>query len=596
MPFADRELAEYPRPQLRRDNWLCLDGTWQFAYDDEDRGLLQRWYTRQGDAPFEHAIQVPFPPESQDSGMGDAAVHPVVWYRREVTLTVGRHRHVVLHFGAVDHEADVWVDGEHVGSHRGGYTAFSFDITHALRPGATHTIVVRAHDDVEDVDLPRGKQDWQPQPHVIWYHRSTGIWRTVWLETVPEQHIVDLSWQIDLDNARLDFDLELAAPPTDDTVVEVVLSLADTEMGRATTPARARRLRVSVPVPALDNGQARDAYLWTPEHPVLFDVKATLGRGDEATDVVYSYLGVRTTSTESGRFLLNGRPYTVRAVLEQGYWPDSLYTPPSVDAMRHEVELIKELGFNTARIHQKIEDPRLLHWADRLGLLLWGELPSAYRYGTRMPTAILTEWLEAVHQQRNHPSVVTWVPLNESWGVQDIASRADQQAFARALADVTRAVDPSRPVISNDGWEHQNSDIIGIHDYDHDPDTFESRYANEAARSTLVRGFGPAGRRMFVGDAEYVSQPIMITEFGGVSFQPGERREDGWGYVEEHTAAEWMRRIDGLYRAIHRSDFVVGSCYTQLTDTLQETNGLCTADREPKAPIEMIRRAVLGSA
>jgi hypothetical protein len=296
----------------------------------------------------------------------------------------------------------------------------------------------------------------------------------------------------------------------------------------------------------------------------------------------------------AGRFVLNGRPYDVRAVLEQGYWPDSGFTPPSVTAMRDEVELIRSLGFNAARLHQKVEDPRFLYWADRLGLLLWAEMPSAYAYSAASASGLLTGWLEAVRQQRNHPSVVTWVPLNESWGVQDLATDAAQRAFARAIADATRAVDPTRPVISNDGWEHASSDIVGIHDYDADAAALAHRYADAAALDRLLEGAGPAGRPLFVGGAGYLGQPVMLTEFGGIAFQPGEARADGWGYTAARDAGEWTRAIAALYDALRGSTVLAGTCYTQLTDTRQETNGLCTADRRPKAPVETLRRAVLG--
>jgi hypothetical protein len=262
--------------------------------------------------------------------------------------------------------------------------------------------------------------------------------------------------------------------------------------------------------------------------------------------------------------------------------------------MRREVELIKELGFNAARLHQKVEDPRVLAWADRLGVLLWAELPSAYEYSPDAAARLMSEWLEAVRQQRNHPSVVTWVPMNESWGIQDVATDPAQQAFARALADATRALDPTRPVISNDGWEHQNSDIVGVHDYEGDGRALAATYGVDVTRERLLSGIGPAGRRMLVAGSHDRGQPIMLTEFGGIDYQPREARDDGWGYTSARDEDDWIDRISALYDAVRSSPVLVGSCYTQLTDTAQETNGLCTADRRPKATTARIYRAVTG--
>ena len=284
----------------------------------------------------------------------------------------------------------------------------------------------------------------------------------------------------------------------------------------------------------------------------------------------------------------------MRSVLNQGYWPESHLAAPSRAALRREVELIKELGFNAARNHQKIEDPRFLYWADRLGLMVWGEVAGAYEFSPRAVHRLMAEWMDAVERDASHPSIVTWVPVNESWGVQEIRTNPAQQAYARSLADVTRALDPTRPVVSNDGWEHPSSDIITIHDYEGDGERLATTYADDAARAALVGGIGPADRRVLVGGAVDRGQPVMLTEFGGVNYQPGAQREDGWGYTSASDGDDWVERITALYDAIRASSFLVGSCYTQLTDTMQETNGLLNADRSPKVPIEQIRRAVTG--
>jgi beta-galactosidase/beta-glucuronidase len=585
-----------------RRAWSNLDGTWAFRHDDEDAGLGAGWSSG---FPESRDIVVPFPPESVASGVDEPGFHPVVWYARTITradvhnagLSPDAPR-LILHFGAVDYRASVWIDGAFVGEHEGGHTPFSFDVTPLVAVGDEHTLVVRAEDDPLDLTQPRGKQDWHEEPHAIWYRRTTGVWQTVWLEAVPETSIRSLRW-VPLDHARVELGVRFRGAAAAGSRVRVSLRWEDGGEDLATVestlPAATEGIDLVVPVSRQSNGQAEDEVQWTPETPRLIDATVALvSPSGEEIDLVASYLGLRTVGVDRGSFLLNDRPYDVRSVLNQGYWPDSHIAAPSYDAHRREVELIKELGFNAARLHQKIEDPRFLYWADRLGLLVWGEAPGAYAFSPTAIRRLMREWMDAVERDVSHPSIVTWVPVNESWGVQHIATERAQQAYARSLADVTRALDPSRPVISNDGWEHVASDIVSVHDYEGDGHALAATYADGDARGRLLAGMGPAGRRILVEGAEDTGQPIMLTEFGGVDYQPGRRREDGWGYTAAADGDDWIARITALYDGIRASSFLAGSCYTQLTDTMQETNGLLTADRRPKVPIELIRRAITG--
>ncbi|MBA8988788.1 beta-galactosidase/beta-glucuronidase [Curtobacterium pusillum] len=604
LPLASRQDGTYPRPQMLRPHWADLDGTWSFRNDGDDAD----W---RGGFPEARDIVVPFPPESVASGIDEPGFHPVVWYSRPITraeLDAAGHGaeapRLVLHFGAVDYRARVWIDGQFIGEHEGGHTPFSFDVTEVLTadPDAAHTLVVRAEDDPHDLTQPRGKQDWHEEPHAIWYRRTTGIWQTVWLEAVPTASIEYLRWT-NLDHQTVRLTVRIDGVRTGGERLRVVarwderdepLATIETTLGDASD-----EFEVLVPIARQTNGQAEDELQWTPEAPRLVDATVSLltadaGADSAPIDAVSSYFGVRTVGIDGGAFLLNGRSYDVRSVLNQGYWPDSHIAAPSREALRREVELIKELGFNAARNHQKVEDPRFLYWADRLGILVWGEAPGAYAFSPRAVQRLMREWMDAVERDASHPSIVTWVPANESWGVQHIATDPAQQAYARALADVTRAIDPTRPVISNDGWEHPESDIITVHDYEGDGPRLAATYADEAARTVLVNGIGPADRRILVGGAVDHGQPVMLTEFGGVNYQPGAQREDGWGYTTAADGDDWIARITALYDAIRASSFLAGSCYTQLTDTMQETNGLLNADRTPKVPIEQIRRAVTG--
>lgn len=602
LPVASEQDGTYPRPQLLRPHWCDLGGTWDFRHDDEDAGLAAGWAAG---LPDPRPVVVPFPPESAASGIGEPGFHPVVWYARTLTAAdldrAGRSAaapRVLLHLGAVDYRAQVWVDGVPVGRHEGGHTPFTCDVTDLVARGDRHTLVVRAEDDPHDATQPRGKQDWHAEPHAIWYHRTTGIWQPVWLEAVPEASVATLRW-LPAGPAALALTVGLRGRPVPGRRVRVALRWHERDEDLAcvevAVPATDRSVDLVLPVARQANGQAQDELHWTPERPHLVDAVVTLLDPDGApADAVASYAGLRTVAVDRGVFLLNDRPYDVRSVLAQGYWPDSHLAAPSAQALRREVELIRELGFTAVRLHQKIEDPRFLYWADRLGLLVWGEAPGAYAFSPVAVQRLLREWVDAVERDVSHPCVVTWVPVNESWGVQHVPQDAAQQAYTRALADVTRALDPSRPVVSNDGWEHTASDIVTVHDYEGDGAVLARTYADDAARARLMTGPGPASRRILVDGVPDRGQPVMLTEFGGIAYQPDGARDDGWGYTAAADGDDWVARITALYDAVRASTFLAGSCYTQLTDTLQETNGLLDAHRRPKAPVEQIRRAVLG--
>jgi hypothetical protein len=601
---ASEQDGTHPRPQLLRAAWTDLGGPWDFRYEDD---LAAEVDDSRGFDP-QHTITVPFPPESVASGIGDTGFHPVVWYQRRITAddlrTAGHSAaapRVLLHFGAVDHRATVWIDGALVGAHEGGHTPFSVDVTkhltdHPDEAGQGHLLVVRAEDDPHDVTQPRGKQDWHEDAHAIWYRRTTGIWQTVWLEAVPALSVEHVRWLPSAPDA-VEVTVRFRGHVTPGTAVRIALSFAGAPLGTTVFEdvAASRPLRAVLSIAAQRNGQAEDELTWSPEHPRLVDATIeVLDAGGGTVDVVTSYLGLRTVAAAHGAFLLNGAPYDVRSVLNQGYWPDSHLTAPSVGALRDEVELIRALGFTACRVHQKIEDPRFLFWADRLGLLVWAEMPGAYEFSPEAVDRLVREWIAAVDRDVAHPSVVTWVPFNESWGIQQVRRDPAQQAFARGVVDLTRALDPTRPVIANDGWEQQNTDVITVHDYEGDGARFAASYADDAARTALLRGLAPSGHEQLVGGAADHGQPVMVTEFGGVDYQPGERREDGWGYTAATDGDDWIARIMALYDGIRASTFLAGSCWTQLTDTMQETNGLVTADRRPKVAIDEIRRAVVG--
>ncbi len=573
---------EYPRPQLVRDRWTNLNGEWHFAFDDEDVGLEERWQEvtperLAGSSPFDRRIVVPYCYQSKLSGIGDTAFHDVVWYARTFAAERAPDEATILHFGAVDYRATVWVNGLEVARHEGGHTPFEADVTHALRDGE-NVLVVRAEDPSEDLTIPRGKQYWKELSESIFYTRTTGIWQTVWLEPMHRVHIASLRITPDVDSgsvlvevglSRQEQGLRLRARISRE-MATVVDDLVSVRSGRVT-----RRFPL---------GSARErSALWSPEHPNLYDLHLEVVRPDgTVVDAVDSYFGMRKVEARGGRVYLNNRPYYQRLVLDQGYFPEGILTAPSAEDLRRDIELAKEMGFNGARKHQKVEDPQYLYLADTLGFLVWGEMANAYEFSEEYVARIAREWQEAVRRDYNHPCIVAWVPVNESWGVPGLGTDRRQVEHLLAMYHLTRSLDQTRLVVSNDGWEHALTDLCTIHDYRDAPAlvrdyaTPESSVAAEpAARPIYCAGFG------------YRGEPILITEFGGIAFQAD--RERGWGYSTVADSEELLRRYEALIGAILSSETVQGFCYTQLTDVEQEVNGLLTYDRRPKADLARIR-------
>lgn len=579
--MTNQPRAEYPRPQFVRDSWINLNGEWEFEFDDDRVGSKEKWHL--GNRKLSKTIQVPFAFQSKLSGIGSNEFHDVVWYRRDLTLPEAfQDKRILLHFGAVDYEASVWVNGLLVAKHEGGHTPFHADITDALQAG-TNKLVVKAVDYSKDVTLPRGKQYWHTDSASIFYTRTTGIWQTVWMEAVSADGYLDkVKITPDIDEKQVEFQFFIQGSDSNAKLqLKVEISFNGELVSEDTYGMRnssgARKIRLND-----FNDHGLGAW-WTPEHPNLYDVTFTLLVDNQAVDVVTSYFGMRKVSIEDGKLCLNNRPYFLKMVLDQGYFPDGNLTPPSDEAIKQDVELTKAMGFNGARKHQKLEDPRFLYWCDKLGLVVWSEAANAYEYTEKYVSRFTNEWISSIERDYNHPSIIAWVPLNESWGVPNIQIDKLQQQHALTMYHLTKSLDPMRPVVSNDGWELVKTDLFTIHDYEWREGVLEERYSSSDKAVHAM----PANRRLFVEGFPYEDQPILVTEFGGIAYKKSEW--EGWGYSGADNDEDYEEKLRAVIRPLLNSGVVQGYCYTQLTDVEQEINGLLTYDRKPKIPVEIIK-------
>lgn len=544
MSIFTQPRPEYPRPSLRRRTWVNLNGEWEFGTGDPAR--------------FDRRITVPFCAQSPLSGIGHLR-EDVVWYRRRFQLREADCWY--LHFGAIDYRATVWLNDVEVAHHEGGHTPFTADISAAARNGE-NVLVVRAEDPLADKTIPRGKQYWKANPEGIFYTPTTGIWQTVWLEPLPRHHIRSLELVPDVDAGAVEVSANAEGR------LELTVRLEGMIVGRSSGQ------------PGLARIDLERVAVWSPESPTLYDLEVRLfdTAGNE-TDYVESYFGLRTVTTGEGCFLLNGKPYIQRLVLDQGYFPGGLMTAASDAELRRDIALAKALGFNGARKHQKIEDPRWLYWADVLGFLVWSEMPSFHEYSPDAASRLSAEWKAAVLRDRSHPCIVAWVPANESFGLDsvDATSRA---AFLMQLYKLTHELDSTRPVVSNDGWEHARTDLCTLHDYG-TPAELTRRFSSiEATLSPPAPARAP-----YLPGYAYRGEPVLVSEFGGLKLGTS----TGWGYQEVPDGTRFLATYHDLVQALMRPGPVEGMCYTQLADVEQEQNGLLTADRTPKIDPALLR-------
>ena len=565
-----------------------MNGEWEFKFDDENVGEKEKWYQNwNGNLK----IQVPFTYETKFSGIQDETRHDNIWYRRIICADLSKLQtnRYMLHFEGSDYRTKVWVNGQFAGIHEGGYARFSFDVTDALRDGENE-LVVKVEDSF-DMQQPRGKQRWQNENFGCWYVQTTGIWKTVWSELVPELHIDSVKMTPNMDDFALELEVAVEAPKRlygPELQLYTKVSYKGALVAEQTLTVNTDHMKTKINVfNSVISGCHWGLFAWTPDEPNLYDIEFTLLHKNEVMDYVGSYFGMRDVRIEGPNILLNGRPIYQRLILDQGYWKDSHLTPPSEEALIEDIEKIQALGYNGLRKHQKIEDERFLYWCDVKGMLVWSEMAAAYEYSDKAVQMFTKEWMEIVKQNYNHPAIITWTPFNESWGVSEIKRSRPQQHFTESIYYLTKSIDPYRPVVANDGWEHTISDIITLHDYEELGEIFKSRYLEckeQILNNEVYHGIIKAA---FANGYGYKGQPIIISEYGGIAFN---NDDSGWGYGNKvNTKEDFIKRFDSITTAVKELPYACGFCYTQVSDVQQEINGLMDMERNFKIEPEIIK-------
>ena len=607
---------EYPRPQfVRENNWINLNGEWDFIFDDTNRGLKERWYKKENSKNFDRKIVVPFCFQSKLSGIEDNSFHEVIWYRKvfEIPKRFNKEK-MILHFGAVDYRCLVYLNGEYVGSHEGGYTGFSLEITNHVEEN--NVLVVRVEDPSQDLEIPRGKQYWKIEHDMIYYPRVSGIWQTVWLEFLsPEVQIEKLKITPDIDKSDVIFEISINGmgfsvlflyieilfknqPIAQDSInlnfIGKIGQKKDKKVIRERIGMYHRiiyyenpnRFKFKIKIPS------NLLFLWDPHNPNLYDLSLKIQNENtgEIYDEVSSYFGMRKISisdygNKKHQILLNGEPLYQKLFLVQGYWPDSLYTPPTEDHIIKDIQYVIDFGFNGLRTHQKAFDPRFLYWCDKMGVLVWGEIGNAFRFSVKSQLRLINEFVAEVERDYNHPSIIVWVPLNEGWGISGVEKDPKRGYFTSTLYYLIKSIDPTRLIIDNDGWWHsENNDICTRHYYETTdllPATLEEEISSHKTSVPIL----------YLRPHEYKGEPIIYSEIGGFGYDFKENIEKKWGYggLIKDSESLFERVLELLKEFDVRKDWIQGFCYTELYDQYQEINGLLTFNREPKFPPQKLK-------
>lgn len=589
--YAQTPRPEYPRPQFERNQWVNLNGEWSYTFDFGGTGLEREFYNSKG---FDSKITVPFCPESKLSGVEYKDYINHLWYQRKISVPADwTGKNVLLHFGAVYYRSEVYLDGQFVGRHFGGTSSFSFDITPFVKPGGEHNLVVYVQSDVRSGKQAAGKQNLQFASYACNYTRTTGIWQTVWMEPVAPQGLHSVQVTTDIDQQQLvvrpRFYVEGGG------TFQVVVKDGDRVVVRKEVPVSQQSI-VVLPIKKMRT--------WSPEDPFLYDVEyRVMDASGNPVDEVSAYVGMRKVHIEGNKIYLNNKPYYQRLVLDQGFYPDGIWTAPSDAALKRDIELSMEAGFNGARLHQKVFEERFHYWADRLGYLTWGEASS---WGMdcnddEVARNFISEWSEIVARDRNHPSILIWTPTNEEFW-------PDRVQYPRLISDlyaITKWIDPTRPFHGASGGTHIATDIWTVHNYEQDPEKLKAQLYNDGKLFAPPRWeVHLPTRNIGFNDVKYTDQyrfpdydhkiPYLIDEFGGIKWNPAQQLQSAqntsWGYGDApRTIDEFYTRLEKQVEVVlSLSEQIWGYCYTQLTDVEQEQNGIYYYDRTPKFDMKRI--------
>ncbi|MCM8807651.1 MAG: beta-galactosidase [Candidatus Omnitrophica bacterium] len=554
---------EYPRPDFKRKDWINLNGVWDFEIDISNTGIEKGFYLK--DKKFKEKIVVPFPPESKLSGIENKDFMVSVWYKKEIKIPEEwKNKRIFLNFGAVDFLTNLWINERHIGTHKGGYTPFKFEITEFLKK--ENFIVLNAYDDNRTFLQPCGKQSQKYNSYGCYYTRVTGIWQTVYMEATGKNYIKNFKIYPNFDTGEVLFLIDIDK----EGEVKVEIHKESEKIDEKKTYGSGTvflffKIKNFIP--------------WNIENPFLYDVKISLYSDKVLEDEVETYFGFRKIETRDKKILLNGKPIFLRMVLDQGYYPDGIYTAPSEQAIINDIKISKDMGFNGARLHQKIFEPLFLYWADKLGYIVWEEYPNwgvKSRISHESFGTIVKEWIEAIERDFNHPSIIGWCPLNETHMPQD-------NELVRSLYKITKNVDKTRPVIDTSGYIHVETDIYDCHNYKQNPEEFKRDFEPFEKEDKVWQNFPQF-------DAPYRGQPYWVSEYGGIWWDI-EGIKEGWGYGERpKTKEEFIERYKKLTEVLLNHPRICGFCYTQLYDIEQEVNGLYTYSRKPKFDPEIIRK------